>query len=79
MKLMWTMLVGALLPFAAGRAMPLLALLIWYLIEPKRQIKFLKSHGIVYEKKSWGIPVLIGFGALAVYVILLLVLMSMAK
>ena len=67
--------VGPLLPFPPGRGMPFVALITWYLIEPKKQINFLKSRGIVYEKKSWGIPALIGFGALAVYVSIVALLM----
>ena len=66
------------LPDAIGRAIPLVTLILWYLIEAKGQINFIKSRNIVYEKKPWGTPVLIGLIATVAYVTALFVLASAA-
>ena len=54
-------------PDAVGRAIPFVALILWYFIEAKGQVNFIKTRGIVYEKKPWGTPVLIGVLAVVLY------------
>lgn len=51
----------------------LVILLLWYLIEAKGQLRFIKERAIVYEKKPWGTPVWIGLAAVVAWVVLICV------
>jgi hypothetical protein len=63
----------AVLPFLpenVGYAPGFLFLLAWYLLSARTQVKFIKDNNIVYEKRRWKDPLLVGLAGLVVYVLL---------
>jgi len=50
-------------------------LLTWYFSLGKKQIDFVKAtYGDAYQRKPWGQPLLIGFGALVAFIIIAVVI-----
>ena len=55
---------------AVTRRAQFIVLILWYFISGREQARYVKQHfPDGYDKKKWGKPLLIGFGALFVYAI----------
>lgn len=62
------LLVLPFLPDEVGGLPGILFILAWYFTSAKSQVKYIREHGIEYQKKSWLKPILAGITGLLVYV-----------
>jgi len=70
------LIVVLFLPDNVGSGPGLIFILAWYFSSAKGQVKYLKENNIIYNKKTWGKPLLLGLGGLVAYFVIAIAIIS---
>lgn len=70
------LIVNLFLPENYGSGPGLIFIFAWYFSSAKGQVKYLKEKKIIYNKKAWGKPLLLGLGGSTAYILIAIAIIS---